>query len=163
VAASTARARLRAAVSSSLVPALRSAGFEGPASIKGNALLHEYRRRSSTGTHVLRIVFEKHQRPRFALNFYAEPPEGMEHVISRGGTVIAGALKAKKGPYTRHWFRADRPWWQRVLLRQRETMENDAVALCLSLLPEVESWWTTLSPSTHINSWQVKYRGTRGT
>lgn len=160
VALSTARSRLRAAVTGTLIPALRSLGFEGPASIDGQALLHEYRRASSRGTHVLVIQFEKYKRPRFVLNLHIDPPEGLEQLRAQGGTLVSGRVKAKPGPGLSSWFRADRPWWQRILLQKHDTTENDAVAFCVSLLPEVEAWWTALSPSAHIDAWPVRYRGT---
>jgi hypothetical protein len=162
VALSTTRARLQAAVSARLVPALRSAGFDGPSTIDGRALLVEYKRRSATGTQVVSIQFEKRYRPRFVLNFHVEPTEGMKRVISQGGTVMRGTLKTKRGPYTSSWFRADRPWWQRAFLLKRDTVENEAVELCLSLLPEVELWWARPSSSAHITSWPVTYRGAAG-
>jgi hypothetical protein len=160
---STARARLRSALSARLVPAILSAGFEGPRSIDGNKLLHEYRRRaSSCGTQVLGIQFEKRQRPRFVLNLHVEPSDGLEKLISNGGTLVSGRLKAKAGALTTSWFRADRPWWQRVILQRRDTLEDAAVAHCLSLLPEVEGWWETHASSAHIKSWPITYPGARG-
>ena len=153
----TVRAKLRAALSERLVPALLSAGFRGPSTLKGNVLIHEYRRSTRTGTHVLSIQFEKHQLPRFVVNCHVEPPRGINDLMARGGTIMSGRLKAKPGPTTRSWFRADRSWWQREILRRRDTLENDAVDLCLSLLPEVEAWWVTQNASSHISSWPVKY------
>lgn len=162
MAAITARARLRSALSKRLVPLLISSGFEGPSSIAGNAILHEYRRRSSDGTQVLTIQLEKYQRPRFVINLHVEPFEGMEKLISRGGILATGRLKAKPGPWTRSWFRADRPWWQRVIFRRRDTLEEQALDQCLSLLPEVEVWWGTRLPTAHIDSSQVTYPGVQG-
>src|SRR5574341_452729 len=153
----TVRAKLRAALSERLVPALLSAGFRGPSVLQGNALIHEYRRSTNAGTHVLSIQFEKHQLPRFVLNFHVEPPGGINDLMARGGTIMSGRLKAKPGSTTRSWFRADRPWWQRQILRRRDTLENNAVDLCLSLLHEVETWWTTQNASPHISSWPVRY------
>jgi hypothetical protein len=159
---STARARLRTALSDRLVPALLSAGFEGPVSINGPALLHKYRRRTPDGTQVLEIQLEKHQRPRFVVNLHLEPIEGLENLISHGGTLVRGRLQAKPGPFTTSWFRADRPWWQRAILQKRDTLENEALGHCLSLLPEVEGWWATRASSAHINSLPVTYPGLRG-
>ena len=73
-----------------------------------------------------------------------------------GGTVISGCLKAKPGPWLKSWFRADRSWWQQVVLRKTDTLEREAVRLCLAYLPEVEAWWDTQAPSQHITSWPVR-------
>ena len=155
----TARSRLRQALSEELVPVLLNSGFAGPATIKGNALLHEYRRPAGRGVQVLSIQLEKNQLPRFILMFHVEPEEGIERVIAEGGTVVSGCLKARPGPWLKSWFRADRPWWQRVVLRQTDTLEREAVRLCVAYLPEVEAWWNSQAPSQHIDSWPVTYRG----
>jgi hypothetical protein len=154
---STARARLRAVVSEKLVPVLLARGYQGPSELRGNVLVHEYRQATTQGTHVLEIQFEKYQRPRFAINLFVEPPGGMESLTRNGGTIISGRLKARPGATTASWFRADRSWWERVILRRSGTLENEAVELCLSLLPEVEAWWGTQRASPHILSWPVNY------
>jgi len=153
----TARARLRAALSEQLVPVLLAKGFRGPSELKGNSLLHEYRRVTPQGTHVLTIQFEKYQRPRFVLGFYVEPPEGMKNLMRSGGTIIAAQLRTRPGATTHAWFRADRSWWERVILRRSDTLENEAVQLCLSLLPEVEAWLSTGNTTPRISSWPVTY------
>jgi len=157
----TARSKLRQALSEELVPVLLNYGFAGPAKIGGNSLLHDYRRTTERGVHVLSIQLEKNRLPRFIINLHIEPMEGMERIMAEGGTVIAGCLKAKPGPWLRNWFRADRSWWERVILRKTDTVEREAVRLCLACLPEVEAWWDTQAPSQHIMSWPVKYPGTR--
>src|ERR1700722_9785285 len=136
---STARTQLRSALSARLVPALRSVGFDGPASINGHALLHRYTRHTPDGTHVLEIQLEKHPRPRFAVNLHIEPAGGLDNLFSRGGTLVTARLQAKRGPFTTSWFRADRPWWQRAILQRSDTLKEEALEHCLSLLPEVEA------------------------
>lgn len=153
----TARAKLREALSERLVPALLAKGFRGPASLNGNSLVHEYRRSAGALTHVLGIQFAKNQGPRFVVNLHVEPPEGIDSVMARGGTIVAGRLTARPGPTTRAWFRADRSWWERTILRRQDTLENEAADLCASLLPEVEAWWAAQKDSAHISSWPVKY------
>ena len=155
----TARSKLRQALSEELVPVLLNYGFAGPSKIGGNSLSHEYRRTTASGVHVVSIQLEKNQLPRFVLNLHIEPHEGIERVIAEGGTVISGCLKAKPGPWLKSWFRADRSWWQQVVLRKTDTLEREAVRLCLAYLPEVEAWWDTQAPSQHITSWPVRYRG----
>jgi hypothetical protein len=157
----TVRTKLRQALSDKLVPAILAAGFKGPLAIRGNALRHDYRRTIPSGeTHVLTIQLEKRQRPRFLLTLYVEPAEGINQVIARGGRIVSGSLTARPGPFSRSWFRADRSWWHRVVLRQTDTLEREAVTLCLSYLPEVERWWSNQQPSEHINSFPVTYPGT---
>jgi len=156
----TARAKLRQALSEELVPVLRQSGFSGPATISGNSLLHEYRRTDGNFVQVLSIQLEKNQLPRFILIFHTEPAEGLERVMAGGGTVLTGCLKARPGPGLRSWFRADRSWWQRVVLRRSGTLEREAVRLCLACLPEVEAWWHSPAPSAHIDCWPVRYRST---
>ena len=148
---------MRAALSERLVPVLLAKGFGGPAQLKGNNLLHEYRRVTPQGTHVLTVQFEKYQRPRFLLGFYIEPPGGMENLVRNGGTVMAAQLRARPGATTHAWFRADRSWWERVILHRNDTLENEAVQLCLSLLPEVEAWLSTHNTTLHISSCPVTY------
>lgn len=157
----TARSKLRAALAERLVPALNSRGFEGPRTIAGNALLHEYRRRTPRGTHVITVQLEKHGLPRFLLIFYAEPAEGMERLMTDGGTVISGQLKPRRGASSSSWFRADRSWWERVVLRKQGTLEREAVHSCVMMLGEVDAWWSSQKPGAHITTWQVEYPGSR--
>jgi len=155
------RARLRAALSERLVPALLSRGFEGPQTITGNALLHEYRRRTTHGWHVLSVQLEKRGLPRFLLLFHTELLEGLERVIAHGGTVITGRLTPNPGTGSSSWFRADRPWWQRLILRRRDTLETETVERCIAMLKEVDAWWSNPVASDHIRVWPVNYPGNR--
>src|SRR5262245_35073619 len=126
----TTRAKLRQVINEKLVPVLLAAGFKGPTKVEGNSLSHEYRRNSSLGTQVLSIQFEKYQRPRFVLNLHIEREEGNVNCLGR--------LKAKPGGSVGSWFRADRPWWQRVILRRDNTLEVDAVEQCVAVFSETE-------------------------
>jgi len=157
----TSRSKLRAALSERLVPALLSRGFEGPRAIAGNALLHEYRRRTPQGTHVITVQLEKYGLPRFLLGFYVEPAEGMAKIGSDGGVVISGQLTPKPGASSRSWFRADRSWWERVILRKQGTLEVEAADSCVSMLEEVDAWWSSQMPSAHISTWPVEYPGSK--
>jgi hypothetical protein len=155
----TTRARLIDGLTRDLVPLLLQAGFEGPASIRGNTLLHEYRRRAGNGTHVLTIQLEKRQRPRFLVLLHVEPPEGIEALTDAGGEITTGSLKPRPGPTSRSWFRADPPWWQRVFRATPPARAREAVEECVRLLPEVDAWWTRQTSSPHISSMVVKYAG----
>ncbi len=159
----TPRSRLRAALSERLVPALLSRGFEGPRTITGNALLHEYRRRTPQRTHVITVQLEKHGLPRFLLGFYVEPAEGMAKISSDGGVVISGHLKPKPGASSRSWFRADRSWWESVILRKHGTLEREAADSCVSMLGEVDAWWSHQVSSGHISAWPVEYPAPQNT
>jgi hypothetical protein len=151
------RAALREELSGRLVPELRRLGFDGPPRIAGNALLHEFRRPADPrGTDVLVLQMEKHGRPRFLLLVHVEPAEGMEAVMARGGTVIAGAITPRRGTSSRHWFRADPGLWRRWTGSPR-TLEREAVDACMALLPEIEAWWSTQQPTQHIVTWPVTY------
>jgi hypothetical protein len=109
----------------------------------------------------LSIQFEKWQLPRFVINLEVEPPEGIEAVIAPGGESVTGRLKPRSGPSTRSWFRADRPWWQRIISRGPSDLANEAVDECIRLLPEVETWWTTQSSSEHITCLTFKFVGSQ--
>src|SRR5688500_2040040 len=146
------RAALREQLSGRLLPELLRLGFEGPPRIAGNALLHEFRRAAGPrGTDVLVIQMEKHGRPRFLLLLHVGPPEGMDAVMARGGTVIAGSVTPRKGASSRHWFRADPGLWQRWTVSPR-TLEREAVDACVALLPEIEAWWGERQATKHITT-----------
>lgn len=155
----TARALLRDELTARLLPALRSRGFEGPARIAGNALVHEFRRARGELTDVLSLQLEKNGLPRFLLNLHVAPAGGLDALIARGGNVVAAQVKHRPGPYTRSWFRADPTLWQR-LSGSREATPAAAVNACLAVLPEVDAWWTTMSASTHVSVTTVRYPGT---
>lgn len=150
------RANLRKQITQRLLPELRKLGFEGPTSIDGNQLLHEFRRSRAGGTDVLTIQLEKRGLPRFLVTLYVEPSEGMEAVSAKGSTVIVGSVKPRRGSSTRSWFRADPTFWQR-LLGSSHTREIAATEACIALLPEIESWWAVQQSTNHITAWPVTY------
>jgi hypothetical protein len=152
----TARSKLREELTARFVPLLRQRGFAGPDRIAGNALFHDFRRTTAAGTQVLSIQFEKYQRPRCILNLWVEPLEGVDAVISRGGTVIQGRVQPRWGASTRKWFRADHPWWQRMLGR-KSTREREAVSEAIALLDEIDRWWQAKQPSPHISTIELRY------
>src|SRR6266853_457837 len=125
----TVRAKLRASLSKKLVPVLIAKGFRGPSDLEGNSLFHEYRRSTDQGTQVLEIQFEKRQLPRFVINLYVEPLGGVKALVRNGGTIMSGRLKARMGATTRSWFRADRSWWDAMILGRRGTIEHEAETL----------------------------------
>ena len=143
----TARAKLRSELTRRLLPALQRAGFDGPAAIAGNALLHDFKRKSGDVTHVLTVQLEKRGLPRFILNLAIEP---------YGATVLQGRVQPKRGATTRAWFRADPPLLKRLIGRGA-TREVQAVDSCLALLPEVERWWNTQAASEHITVLPIRF------
>jgi len=155
----TIRSALRGEINDRLLPALRALAFEGPPKISGNALIHEFTRKSQRGRDVLTIQFEKYGLPRFLIDLHVAPSDGLDKLIASGGSVIAASLKPRKGASSRHWFRADPTFWRRLRSPGR-TFEKDAVELCIRLLPEVEAWWLSQKPSQHITTWRVDYPGT---
>ena len=159
-AATTPRGDLRAALTAGLVPRLRALGFDGPAAISGNALSHEYVRANGDARQHLTVQLEKYGLPRFIVNVAIEPPQGFATIHREGGTIVSGRVKPRPGPHTQSWFRADAPWWQRLVGRPHPGPVQ-AVAQCVALLPEIEAWWTTQSPSTHIESRPCTFPGLR--
>lgn len=143
------RSALREELTARLLPELRLRGFVGPRTIAGNALLHDFKRPYGSSTHVLNLQLEKHGLPRFIINLAVEPSIGFDALISNGGTVLNGRVRPTPGATTRSWFRADPTLWQKLLGR-RGYKPVEAVTSCLELLPEIDAWWETQAPSTHI-------------
>ena len=154
----TARTSLRRELTERLLPELQKRGFAGPRAIAGNALLHDFKRPSGQRTHVLTVQLEKHGLPRFVINLTIEPPEGFNVLIERGGTVIHGRAQPRPGATTRSWFRADLPIWKKLLGLKTDDAAG-AVSACLSLLPEIETWWETQACSKHIVALPVHFPG----
>jgi len=136
----TLRAKLRETVAARLVPELKRRGFSGPDKIGGIAISHEFRRMTNGRDERLSVQFEKRQRPRFVLNIWVEPPGGVESLIDVGGTWIQGRVSQTKGAFTRSWFRADRPLWQR-LIGKRTSREQEAVSQAIAYLAAIDDWY----------------------
>ena len=154
----TARSALRSELTKQLLPALRALGFAGPSSIAGNGLLHDFKRHTNQGTHLLTVQLEKHGRPRFVIGLSIEPTVGFESVLRSGGVVRQGRLKPRRGAGTGAWFRTDVPLWRR-LLGQSGISAAQAVASCVSLLPEAEAWWQNESSTEHILVFEQHFPG----
>lgn len=153
----TTRKILREQLTQQFIPALQLRGFVGLNAISGNQIVHEFRRSTATGTHVLSIQFDKRQRPRFVINLYVEPPDGLDPLIRSGGTLLQGRVCPGRGIGTGAWFRADRPWWQRFF-GITSTREHEAVSDAVAMLDEIEQWWQASQPSRHIGVLPIKYR-----
>ncbi|MCC7247092.1 MAG: hypothetical protein IT473_00535 [Lysobacter sp.] len=155
----TARGALREELTATLLPELRRLGFEGPSRIDGRALVYEFSRRDGDIRHVLTLQLEKRGLPRFVLGLALEPPEGFAALTARGGTTMTGQLRPRRDASVRGWFRADPTLWQR-LRGDRASRHVEAVAACVALLPEVESWWRDPKSSAHIVAYPVRFPGT---
>lgn len=153
----TTRRKLREELTTRLVPLLRQRGFEGPERIAGNALFHDFRRPPAAGVDVLSILFDKYQRPRCVFNVWVEPPDGLDALVRRSGTWRQGRVQPRGGASTTRWFRADRPWWQR-LLGNTATREREAVSEAITILDEIDRWWTVQETSPHISTHTISYR-----
>jgi len=136
----TARAKLRNSISARLIPALKARGFSGPDKISGNIISQEFTRPKGSDTEIVDIQFEKRQKPRFVINLRIEPPGGSEEIIARGSLSIQGRITPNRGVCTRSWFRADRPFWQR-LLGMQSTLEDQAVTQALAFLDAIDDWF----------------------
>jgi hypothetical protein len=124
---------------------LQTLGFSGPSSIRGNGLLHEFKRANQVFT----LQLEKRGLPRFVVSLEVEPSGGFGSVVREGGTIVQGRLQPRRGASTSAWFRTDTSFIERLLGRKGTTPEA-VVAECVALLPEVEVWWSTQAPSEHI-------------
>lgn len=145
----TIRKKLRDELTQRFIPALHQLGFDGPDRITGNKLDHGYRRVASDGVQCLSICFDKWQRPRFALDFWTEPSDGINALMQRGGELVQGRAIPGWGRDTGAWFRADRPWWH-LLLGLVSTREQHAVSSAIEMLTEIEHWWHDPKPGRHI-------------
>ena len=148
-AAVTARTKLRIEIEQRFLPLIRQRGFEGPAKLSGNQILHEFFRSTSEGRQCLSIQFEKYRKPRVVLNLAMEPTVGFESFMQSGGTIVQGTVTWKPGGMTGSWFRADRPLWHRLLGRHGTT-ESAAVTAMISCLNEIDRWWDTQTETVHI-------------
>jgi len=154
----TARTKLRETLTVRFVPELQRRGFAGPERISGNTLIHNFRRPSKLGTSHLMIQFDKRQRPFFILSLQIEPAEGFDFLEKEGGSVLRGVVRARGAFGFGGWFRADRPWWQRIIGR-RSTKEEEAVSEALSYLDAIEDWFAAPRHGTPVRMFTLNYPG----
>ena len=126
-------------------------GFCVPSISFFNPLMYDFKFKREHGsvTHVLTVHLDRSGLPRFDLGLTMEP-EGVESLIGDGGSLLQARVQPRKGTTKRAWFRSDTPILQEKVLGKFSSNEADAVASCISLLPEVEAWWDTQAPSEHI-------------
>ena len=136
----TLRAKLREAVTKRLVPELERRGFTGPDKISGNAISHDFLRKRSGRDERLSVQFEKRQMPRFILNVWVKPPSSIENPVEGEEPQVHGRISPGRGGSTASWFRADRPFWQR-LVGIRSSLEDEAVTQALARLDAIDEWF----------------------
>jgi len=153
------RAELRRELSKQLLPELERRGFIGPERIGGHATCHEFVRLREGAKDQLTIQLEKYGRPRFIVILSIEPPDGFDRLIQAGGVAVAGIVRPRPGSTTRTWFRADPGVWARIMCGAMPTPKR-AVAQCVDLLPEIDNWWHSREPSSHIRVRETHFPGT---
>jgi hypothetical protein len=109
------------------------------------------------------ILFDKYRRPNFSVQVYFEPAQGIDSLVSFGGTLLIGTVAPTYRPWPFAWsnFRAERPMWLRLFFG-KATIEAQIVRRFIDLLPEIESWWSIQNSTRHILVGRVIYQGTSG-
>ena len=109
----------------------------------------DFRRITPACVDVFDIQWEKYGRPRFVINFGKTPATAVTHfgesvpsekVLSYMGSK-SGRLQPGTGATTGSWFRQDRSFFRRALLRQADRPASEVVDELLSLFPELEEWF----------------------
>lgn len=136
----TLRSLLREELNRRLIPELKKRGFQGTQELKGNSLLYNFSRKSTNQMELLNIQFDKNLRPRFVLNLQIDPPDGWDGYMKRGGIMVTGRIKPKKGIGTGSWFRADTPFIKR-LLGARPFRQEEVVTEVLDCMHAIEDWF----------------------
>ena len=156
---STLRTQLRREISTNLIPVIKGRGFDGPDSIKGNSILHEFSKQEDYRKLHLSIQMEKHQKPRFIISLDIEPSCGYDEFYKVGGTLEQGRLRQKNGKSTASWFRADHTFFEK-LVKKKYNKTKFAVESCISFFDEVDGWWTEPKQTQHIDYLSLNFSGT---
>ena len=118
----------------------------------------EFRRLTPDGVEVFDLQWEKSGRPRFVVNFGHCPAGGVIHageqvlpdkVLSYMGS-SSGRLQPGKGSGTGCWFRQDRSFFRRVMLRQQPRAAAEVVDELLGLFQELQAWFRDRHVGPHI-------------
>jgi hypothetical protein len=150
-------------LSQSLAPQLRALGFTPPEEpFSHRTIKYDFTRRALTGVHVLEILFNKYRKPGFSVQIYVAPPSGVSMLTERRGTLVIGNVSSspRKWPFSVQPFGAEPTCTQRML-GQPTDRTTEAVQLFLSLIPEIEEWWTHQRPTRHITVSKLNYPGTK--
>lgn len=151
-------------LSRSLTPRLQAAGFTPPGEpFSRDCLKYEFSRPDSNGAQVLEILFNKYRKPLFWVQIYIAPSSGLSRLMEDGGTLLIGNLSAspRQWPFPLLPFRAEPTRLQRLLGQRGERIQQ-SVESFLSLLPEIEEWWTQQRSTPHITMSRLTVPGARG-
>jgi hypothetical protein len=141
---------LRRALKTSYFPELFELGFHMDQRQAPNFI--DFRRRKDDRVEFISIQWEKSGRPRFKLSFGATssvgtfahgkhvPPEDVDPGSAPSYCCI---YPTGDGSSTRHWFRQDRPLYQRILGRGRLRPTEEVLADLRRLQPQVEEYFQT--------------------
>ena len=134
-------------------PALRAAGFStSDTPFRRDAIKYVFRRvrADGAGADVIEVMFNRTRAPRFAVQMYVDPPEGLEARISGAGLILAGLSSAAIWwPRGVTSFRATPGLWQR-LRGHRASDVNRPVREFIALLPLVNRWFAEGTRSRRI-------------
>src|SRR5574338_575820 len=142
-------------------PRLRDAGFAPPQEpFSRDTLKYAFTRGCPDGVQVLEILFNKYRTPEFSVQIYLAPASGVTALAERGGALRVGCVSSafRRWPLPVRSFRAEPTRLQRML-GHREDGVTQAVQRFLSLLPEIEEWWTHQQPTRHIVVGPLSYPG----
>jgi hypothetical protein len=114
-----------------------------------------FRRRTDSAMQLFAVLWERHGRPRFIVQFAEAPLAGIdsrgEHVPAED--VLPGNVALLRGwinpALGSRWFASVRPLWRRLLWGQRNDSDR-VVELLLALFPEVTEWWKTKTEGPHL-------------
>jgi hypothetical protein len=145
---------LRAVLEARFFPYVESVGFIRDKRKEPRIVC--FRRWTDSTMQIFALVWEKHGRPRFVIQFAEAPLAGID---SRGEHVLAedvlpgnfGLLRGWLNPSPgTMWFRLDdQPLWRRLISRQRND-PNQVVDLLLKLFSEVTEWWEKKTKGPHL-------------
>jgi hypothetical protein len=118
----------------------------------------EFRRVTAERTDVFDLQWEKYGRPRFVVNFGHCSKSDAVHLdeeVTPDMTLscdasTSGRLKPRKGSGTNAWFRQDRSFFRRVVLRHQPRPAAHVVDELLSLFPELEGWFQHKRVGPHM-------------
>lgn len=148
-------------LNAALTPALRDAGYTAPPIVFcRQKVRYEFKRPGQAGAQVLAVLFRRDKQAQFSIQLYVKPLEGLEQLQSKGGQLAVGALSRTRPlwPFGVQTFRVGRSNWA-ALLGRKPVSASQAVNLAISLLPEVEAWWSDQRSSSHIIVGTVRYAG----
>ena len=144
--------QLQAALEARFFPHVESLGFIRDKRHEPRIMC--FRRRTDSAMQIFEVLWERHGRPQFMIQFAEAPIGGIddrgkhvsaEDVLPGHFALLRGWLIPERG---NRWFRLSSPW-RRLISRQ----PDDAGALVqrlLQLLPEIIAWWKNKAKGAHL-------------